>query len=79
MNTLDQINDFSAFAKSRLGSGEQVDIDQLYDEWRSKAFADIDALAIQASVRDLENDERGEPLDEFLANFEQEEKQDRGE
>ena len=79
MNTLDQINDFSAFAKSRLDSGEQVDIDQLYDEWRSKAFADIDALAIQASVRDLENGERGEPLDEFLANFEKEPKRDRGE
>ena len=79
MSTLDQINDFSAFAKSRLGSGEQVDIDQLYDEWRSKAFADIDALAIKASVRDLEKGERGEPLDEFLANFEQEQKQDRGE
>ena len=79
MNTLDQINDFSAFAKSRLGSGEQVDIDQLYDEWRSKAFAEIDALAIKASVRDLENGERGEPVEEFLASFEQEHKQDRGE
>ena len=79
MNTLDQIDDFTAFAKSRLGSGAQVDIDQLYDEWRSKAFADIDALAIQASIRDLENGERGESLDDFLANFEQEQKQDRGE
>ncbi|MEM8671904.1 MAG: hypothetical protein AAGG48_30585 [Planctomycetota bacterium] len=79
MSTLDQINDFTAFAKSRLGSGEQVDIDRLYDEWRSKAFGDIDALAIQASIRDLESGERGEPLDEFLANFEQEQKQDRGE
>ncbi len=79
MNTLDQINDFSAFAKSRLGSGEQVDIDQLYDEWRIQAFADIDALAVQASVGDLENGERGEPLDEFLAEFEREQEQGRGE
>ena len=79
MNTLDQINDFSAFAKSRLGSGEQVDIDRLYDEWRSQAFADVDALAIQASMRDLENGERGEPLGEFLSKFQKERKQDRGE
>jgi len=32
-----------------------------------------------ASLRDLENGERGEPLDEFLSNFEKERKQDRGE
>ena len=79
MNTLDQINDFSAFAKSRLGNGEQVDIDRLYDEWRTQAFADVDALAMRASVRDLENGERGEPLDKFLADFEQQRKQGRGE
>ena len=79
MNTLDQINDFSAFAKSRLGSGEQVNIDQLYDEWRSKAFADVDALAIQASIRDLENGERGEPIDQFLADFDEQRKQDSSE
>ncbi len=82
MNTLDQINDFSAFAKSRLGRGDQVDqvgIDQLYDEWRSKAFADMDSLAIRASVRDLESGERGEPVDQFLADFEKLRKQDSSE
>lgn len=71
MNTLDLLNDFSAYAKSRLSAGDQVDIDQLYEEWRRNAFGDIDALAVRASVRDLEDGERGEPLDEFLSDFDE--------
>lgn len=73
MNTLDLLNDFSTYAKSRL-SGEQVDIDQLYDEWRRQAFADVDALAVRASVRDLDSGERGEPLDEFRSDFDEQQK-----
>ncbi len=69
MATLDHLNDFSAFAAGRLNGHAEPSIDELYEEWRAKAFADIDGRAVMASVRDLEAGERGQPLDEFLAEF----------
>jgi len=44
-------------------------IDDLYDQWRRLAFRNTDALAVQASLRDLESGERGQPIDKFLAEF----------
>ena len=66
METLSQIEDFSAFAKGQLDAGPDRSIDDLFEEWRQRIFKKTDALAVQASIRDLENGERGEPLDEFL-------------
>ena len=74
MNTLEQIDDFAAFAKTRLGADASANIDELYGEWRRKAFADTDAKAVMASVRDIESGERGESLDSFLADFDKQRK-----
>jgi hypothetical protein len=74
MSTLEQIEDFSTFAKSRLGSDDSVSIDELYSQWRGQAFKDVDQMAVAASVRDLEAGERGQLLDEFIAEFDSERK-----
>lgn len=72
MTTIDQVNDFSAFAADRLNGLSEASIDELYEEWRAKAFREIDARAVMASVRDLEAGERGQPLGEFLSKFDAE-------
>ena len=77
MTVTDQIEDFARFARSRLADGGQRSIDELYAEWRQQAFKDIDAAAIKASVRDLENGERGAAVDEFLQRFDAEQDEDR--
>ena len=69
MSIIDQIEDFSAFAKTRIQGNQDVSIDELYGQWRDQAFASVDAHAVAASIRDIEQGERGEPLDEFLADF----------
>ena len=72
MSTLDSLHEFSAFASERLAESSDPTIDELYEEWRSKKFEEIDAVAVMASVRDLESGERGQPLDKFLADFDRE-------
>jgi hypothetical protein len=69
MSIIDQIEDFSAFAKTRIRGDKDLSIDELYGQWRNQAFASADAHAVAASIRDIEQGERGEPLDDFLANF----------
>lgn len=62
MNTVNQINEFASFALGRLQTQNQASIDDLYLEWRTEAFRDIDAAAVMASVRDIEAGERGRPV-----------------
>lgn len=76
MATIDQVNDFSAFATNRLNGLSGASIDELYEEWRAKAFHEIDARAVMASVRDFEAGERGRPLGEFLKDIDAERKAD---
>lgn len=76
MATIDLVNDFSAFAASRLLGSAEPSIDELYEAWRTEAFREIDARAVMASVRDLEAGDRGQPLREFLADFDAERKDD---
>ena len=59
METINQIEDFAAFAKGQIDAGQDRSIDDLFDEWRQRASRETDALAVQASIRDLENGERG--------------------
>ncbi len=66
---MEQIDDFSSFAKKQLGSDDSMTIDELYSQWRAQAFKDVDAMAVAASVRDLEAGERGQELGEFFAEF----------
>ena len=61
------IDDFARFAKSH--STEDVTIDELYDRWRENTFKDIDALAVQASLHDMERGETGRPFDKFADEF----------
>jgi len=72
METINQIEDFAMFAKDQLDASQDRTIEDLFEQWRQHAFRDTDSLAVRASIRDLENGERGEPLDDFLAEFDAE-------
>ncbi|MCA9236264.1 MAG: hypothetical protein KDA44_12395 [Planctomycetales bacterium] len=60
---------FTAFAQARLGAGEQVSLDELYDQWRLAQPSDDDVQAVQAALRDMAAGETGRPFDEFAAEF----------
>ena len=79
MSTIDQIEAFATFAKNQLGNGQECSIDDLYHQWRQQAFQDTDTLAVQASIQDLQNGERGQSLDELLAEFDAERRANTGE
>ncbi len=45
-------------AKSRLkNGGSELSLEELFDEWTIKNPPDEDSLAVQASIRDMENGE----------------------
>ncbi|MEQ8848602.1 hypothetical protein [Botrimarina sp.] len=69
MDTASQITDFANFAMSQLQAQRKASIDDLYLEWRTEVFRDVDAAAVMASVRDVEAGERGRPVAEFLREF----------
>lgn len=71
MATSDQeIERFSAFAKAKLRDcGSRASLDEIFDEWRTLNPPLEDALAIQASVRDMEKGEAGRPFERFAAEF----------
>lgn len=65
-----EIDSFSEFAKSQLNNrGSDVSLDELFDEWRIANPPPDDALAIKASLRDMENGETGRPFEEFADEF----------
>jgi hypothetical protein len=63
------IEDFTAFAKKELSKGVTFSIDEFYDRWREGHPVAEDALAVQASLRDMEKGEIGRPFDEFASDF----------
>jgi hypothetical protein len=68
MATLEkEIEDFTRFAKNH--SSEDVTLDELYDRWREQVYRDVDTLAVEASLRDMEAGEVGKPFDEFAEEF----------
>ncbi len=70
MATIDQIEEFSRFAKQLSEKeGKELPLDVIFDRWHEEAFQDEDLLRIQASVRDYENGERGQPAEEVLTEF----------
>jgi hypothetical protein len=71
MATTEQnIDNFAQFAKELLGNGgAELSIDELYDRWRQSESSAEDAHAIQASLRDMENGETGQPYEEFADEF----------
>jgi hypothetical protein len=69
MSTTEQVADFAAFAEELLSNpiGSDLSFDEVLDEWWRARHADEDLAAIQASVKDYEGGERGEPAREELA------------
>ena len=70
MTTIEQLNDFSRFAKQVVEQeGKELPLDVIFDRWHREAFAAEDLQRIQASVSDFESGERGRPADEVLSEF----------
>ncbi|MEQ8211818.1 MAG: hypothetical protein RH917_18620 [Lacipirellulaceae bacterium] len=68
MSTIEQISDFTKFAMTVAEQeGSDISLDVIYDRWREEAYRDEDARAILAAARDYENGERGELVEDVLA------------
>ena len=72
--TPDQIDSFYQFATERLDNGgAQCTIDELFELWRlenpTPEELHEDVLAVQASLRDMQNGETGRPFEEFSREF----------
>jgi hypothetical protein len=62
--SLDQLHSFQVYAAARLQTGgAQLELDDLLDEWKNQHAPALlqhdDALALNASLRDIERGERG--------------------
>ena len=70
MTTQEQIDSFRRFASGRLQDGSELSMDELYDLWRIEnpppAELDENVRAVQAAIDDLENGDRGVPLEEAI-------------
>jgi hypothetical protein len=66
MSTQDQINSFHQFALQQLSDGEELSIDELYDTWRTQNATPEDLAAVQAAIDDMQNGDRGMPLEEHV-------------
>ena len=64
-----EIQEFTSFAIEHLSTGDVNSLDELYDRWREVHPAAEDALAVKASLRDMDNGETGRPFNEFASEF----------
>ena len=72
MPTTELIDSFAEFAKAKVEqAGNELSIDDLFDDWRLQHPPSGDWLAIKASLQDLASGEVGRPFDEFAAEFRQ--------
>ena len=72
MATTELIESFTRFAKEKVDrEGNDLSIDDLFDEWRNQHPPADNLLAIKASLRDMENGEAGRPFDDFAKEFRQ--------
>lgn len=67
--TEQEIDGFAQFAKDQLRRGQTSSIDELFDLWRLQHPPADDALAIKASIRDMERGEIGRPFSQFAHEF----------
>lgn len=68
--TEQEVESFAQFARGRLARGdEELSIDELFDLWRLEHPPAEDALAIKASLRDMQRGETGRPFEEFADEF----------
>ncbi len=72
MPTSELIENFSRFAREQVTQrGDDLPIDELFDEWCLQNPPADDWLAIRASLRDIEQGQTGRPFDEFAKEFRQ--------
>ncbi len=72
MRTTELIESFTQFAMTMVDQeGNELSIDDLFDEWRIQHPPTDDLLAINASLRDMENGETGRSFDDFAKEFRQ--------
>ncbi|QEG35071.1 hypothetical protein [Bythopirellula goksoeyrii] len=70
MSTIDQINDFAAFALTiTKREGDDISLDVIYDRWWQERHGGEDLLAIQEAHAEYESGHRGELARTELANF----------
>ncbi|MEX0726474.1 MAG: hypothetical protein WD065_09420 [Planctomycetaceae bacterium] len=64
------LESFTRFAQQKIHTaGEELSIDDLYDQWRENHSTPDDAAAIAASVRDMENGKKGRDFAAFADEF----------
>jgi hypothetical protein len=64
------LDSFTAFARRQIQAGvAATSIDDLYDQWREQHGAPEDAMAIAASLRDMEHGEKGRDFEVFVRAF----------
>lgn len=70
MVTTQQIDAFAQFARARIEKdAAEISLVELLDEWLLQNPSPEDWLAIQASLRDMEAGETGQPFEQFAAEF----------
>ncbi len=66
-----ELQSFQQYASARiLNGGALLQLDDLFDEWRNldrdpKQLSD-DAIAVRASLRDIERGEKGRPVEDVV-------------
>jgi hypothetical protein len=70
-----ELQSFYQFAEQRLrNGGSDLTLDDLFGEWRAcnpmTEELQTNVLAVRAALRDLDAGEKGQPIEEFLAEFE---------
>lgn len=67
--TEQEIDGFAEFAKAQLGLEKDLSLDDLLDQWRLQHPPTEDAVAVKASLRDMDRGETGRPFERFAADF----------
>ena len=66
-----ELQSFQQYASARIqNGGALLELDDLFDEWRNlnpdpKQLSD-DAIAVRASLRDIERGEKGRPVEDVI-------------
>lgn len=70
----DELQSFQQYAAARIqNSGAKLELDDLLEEWKHQNSNPVqlhqDALAVEASLRDLDRGETGTPADAVVADL----------